>query len=85
MFRHRNMPWDALLVASVRVMLRPDGITSGRLVVADTDNQRSKSAPTLTHLSKLREKDSGGDIGGQSLVCLVLVTPTISIPVGFAF
>jgi len=31
MFRHSKMPWDHLLVASVRVILRYHGITSGSL------------------------------------------------------
>ena len=85
MFRHRKIPWDDLLVASVRFILRHYGITSGNLVVDDTDNQRSKSAKTLAHLYKLRDKESGGYLWGQSLVFLLLVTPTISIPVGFVF
>jgi hypothetical protein len=85
MFRHSKIPWDDLLVASVRVILRHYGITSGSLVIDDTDNQRSKSAHTLAHLYKLRDKESGGYIWGQSLVFLVLVTPKISIPVGFTF
>jgi hypothetical protein len=42
MFRHAKMPWDDLLVASVRVSLRHYGITSGSLVIDDTDNPRSK-------------------------------------------
>ena len=85
MFRHSKIPWDQLLVASVRVILRHHGITSGSLVVDDTDNQRSKSAKALAHLYKLRDKESGGYIWGQSLVFLVLVTAKISIPVGFVF
>jgi hypothetical protein len=85
MFRHSKIPWDNLLVASVRVILRHYGITSGSLVIDDTDNQRSKSAKTLAHLYKLRDKESGGSLWGQSLVFLVLVTPTISIPVGCTF
>jgi len=85
MFRHSKMPWDELLVASVRVILRHYGITSGSLVIDDTDNPRSKAAKTLAHLYKLRDKESGGYIWGQSLVFLVLVTPKISLPVGFAF
>jgi DDE superfamily endonuclease len=85
MFRHSKMPWDELLVASVRVILRHHGITAGSLVVDDTDNQRSKSAKALAHLYKLRDKDSGGYLWGQSLVFLVLVTAKISIPVGFVF
>jgi hypothetical protein len=85
MFRHSKMPWDQLLVASVQVILRHHGITSGTLVIDDTDNPRSKSAKALAHLYKLRDKASGGYLWGQSLVFLLLVTPKISIPVGFVF
>ena len=85
MFRHSKIPWDTLLVASVRVILRHHDITSGHLVIDDTDNPRSKSAKALAHLYKLRDKESGGYLWGQSLVFLVLVTPKISIPVGFVF
>ena len=85
MFRHRKMPWDKLLVASVRVIVRHHALTSGPLVIDDTDNPRSKAAKALAHLYKLREKESGGSLWGQRLVFLVLVTPKISIPVGFGF
>ncbi|HKH20327.1 MAG TPA: transposase, partial [Gammaproteobacteria bacterium] len=33
MFRHTKIPWEALLVASVRVILRHYGLTSGSLVI----------------------------------------------------
>src|SRR5207302_260877 len=85
MFRQSKMPWEDLLVASVRVILRHYGIIAGSLVIDDTDNKRSKSAKALAHLYKLRDKESGGYLGGQSLVFLVLVPPKISIPVGFTF
>jgi len=85
MFRHSKLPWDALLVASVRVILRYHGITSGHLLIDDTDNARSKAAKALAHLYKLRDKESGGYVWGPSLVFLVLVTPKISLPVGFVF
>src|SRR5712692_6080707 len=85
MFRHSKIPWDALLVASVRVILRHYGLHSGSLVIDDTDNKRSKSAQALAYLYKLRDKESGGYVWGQSLVFLVLVTPKISMPVGVVF
>src|SRR6267143_6778604 len=85
MFRHSKIPWEQLLVASVQVILRHHGLTSGSLVVDDTDNPRSKSAKALAYLYKLRDKESGGYLWGQSLVLLVLVTPKISIPVGVVF
>ncbi len=85
MFRHSKIPWEQLLVASVQVILRHHGITAGSLVVDDTDNPRSKSAKALAYLYKLRDKESGGYLWGQSLVFLILVTPKISIPVGVVF
>src|SRR5262245_43620464 len=85
MFRHSKMPWEQLLVASVRVIVRHHGLTSGSLVIDDTDNPRSKSAKALAYLYKLRDKASGGYLWGQSLVFLILVTPKISMPVGFGF
>src|SRR5215475_6268415 len=85
MFRHSKMPWDKLLIASVQVILRHHGLSSGTLVIDDTDNPRSKSAKALAHLYKLRDKESGGYLWGQSLVFLLLVTPKISMPVGFVF
>ena len=71
MFRHSKIPWDQLLVASVRVILRHHGITSGSLIIDDTDNPRSKSAKALAYLYKLRDKESGGYLWGQSLVFLL--------------
>jgi hypothetical protein len=85
LLRHSKMPWDHLLVARVRGSLRHHGLTSGSLVIDAPDNPRSKSAQALAYLYKLRDKDSGGYLWGPSLVCLVLVTPTISLPVGVVF
>jgi hypothetical protein len=85
MFRHAKIPWGSLLVASVRSLLKAYGITCGTLVIDDTDKKRSKAATTLAHLYKLHDKESGGYLWGQSLVFLLLVTPTITVPVGFAF
>ena len=85
MFRHSKIPWDELLVASVRVILRHYGLTCGSLVIDDTDNKRSKSAKTLAHLYKLRDKERGGYVWGQSLLFLLVVTPAITLPVGFTF
>jgi DDE superfamily endonuclease len=85
MFRHGKIPWAHLLGVSVRVVLEHHGITSGTLVIDDTDKKRSKSTKTLAHLYKLRDKESGGYIWGQSLVFLLLVTPKLTIPLGFTF
>jgi len=57
MFRHAKIPWEHLLVASVRIILEHHGITSGSLIIDDTDKKRSKAATTLAHLYKLRDKE----------------------------
>jgi hypothetical protein len=44
MFRHSKMPWDQRLVASVRVILRHHGITSGNLVIDDTERLSGSSS-----------------------------------------
>src|SRR6266446_3678750 len=58
MLRHSQLPWDTRLVASVLVLLRPHGLTSGTLVIDDTDNPRSKSAKTLAYLYKQLPRSS---------------------------
>src|SRR5215471_13964642 len=50
MLRHSKRPWDHLLGASVRGILRHHGSTSGSLVIDDTDNPRSKAAKALAYL-----------------------------------
>jgi hypothetical protein len=82
MVRPSQLPWDALRVASVRGMRRYHGITSGPRRIADTDHAPSKAAQALAHLSTWRAKDSGGSVWGHRLV---LVPPTISLPVGVGF
>jgi len=84
-FRHSKIPWNLLLEMSVRVILRRYGITQGCLVVDDTDKKRSKVTRKIAYVHKLKDKASGGFIQGQCIVFLVLVTPKITFPVGFAF
>src|SRR6266487_4434460 len=59
MFRHSKIPWEHLLVASVRVILRHHGITSGNLVIDDTDHPRSKSAKPPAYLYKPHANGTG--------------------------
>lgn len=49
-------------MARVRVILSHQGITSGSLVIAESDKKRSKGATTFAHLYQLRENESGGDL-----------------------
>ena len=80
MFRHAKLPWELLLITSVRVLLHHYGITHGSLVIDDTDKPRSKSPKHIAYLHKLRDKASGGVILGQHLVFLLLVTSKVTIP-----
>ena len=85
MFRRSKILWEHLLVCSVRVVLTTYGITEGVLVLDDSDRARSKNTKTLHKVHKLKDKKTNGYVMGQNLVFLVLVTPKITIPVGFAF
>jgi DDE superfamily endonuclease len=84
MFRQSKIPWEFLLQMSVNVMLQKYGLTQGSLVVDDSDKQRCKVTTRILKAHTLKDKTSGGDMNGQSLVLLLLVTPTMTLPVGFA-
>jgi len=85
MFRHSRIPWEFLLQMSVRVLLGKYGITQGSLVIDDSDKKRCKVTTRIFKAHKLHDKTSGGYINGQTIVLLLLVTPTITMPVAFAF
>ena len=85
MFRHSKIAWELLFHMSLRIVLERYGITEGILAVDDTDKKRSKSAKKIYGLHKVKDKSTGGFFMGQGLVFLVLVTPRVTIPAGFAF
>ena len=85
MFRHAKIPWETLLVTSVRLILKQYHLDEGLLVVDDTDKKRSKSAKRIYQIHKLFDKASSGYVQGQELVVLLLVTAQVTIPVSFAF
>jgi len=74
-----------LLRASASVLLNHYKISEGMLGIYDTDKKRSKSTKKIAYVHKIKDKPSGGYIMGQSLVFLVLITPKITVPVGFDF
>jgi len=85
MFRHAPIPWQWLLHMGVRVILRKFGIREGVLVTDDTDKKRAKVTTQISHTYKVYDKKTDGYFNGQTIVFLLLVTPKITIPVGFAF
>ncbi len=85
MFRKGKIAWDGLLRASVDLLLKKYHITEAVLVIDDTDHRRAKKTSQIWKAQKIYDKKTGGYFNGQSLVFLILVTPKITIPVGFRF
>jgi len=85
MFRQAKIPWELLLVMSVRSILQRYHIREGVLVVDDSDQRRCKVTKRIFQAHKIKDKKSGGYMNGQTIVVLLLVTPVITIPVGFSF
>jgi len=85
MFRHSKINWEWLLVSSTSFLLKKYGIKNGVLVLDETDRERSKNARALYKLGKQKDKKSNGYFNGQNIVFLLLVSGSISIPVGFRF
>lgn len=85
MFKHTKLPWEKLLLCSVKAILKRYSITEGLLVLDDSDLPRSKHTSKLYGVHKLKDKTSGGFIKGQNIVLLLLVTDKVTIPVGFNF
>jgi len=85
MFHHSQIAWILVLQVSVGLVLLQHGISQGILSTDDSDHRRSKTTKRIFKAHKLKDKKSGGYINGQSIVLLVLVTPKVTLPVGFSF
>jgi len=85
MFRKAKLPWEFMWQIAVGLVLKQYGITEGVLVTDDSDHKRSKSTKRIFKTHKLKDKSSGGYVNGQTLMLLLLVTPKVTLPVGFEF
>jgi hypothetical protein len=85
MFCNSKIAWDALLPASVKVLLRWFKLGHGVLVIDDTDHRRAKTTRRIHAAHKVFDKKTGGYFNGQCLMFLLLVTPVITLPVGVRF
>ncbi|MDO9140676.1 MAG: transposase [Methylobacter sp.] len=85
MFREAKIAWDTLLLASVTLVLERYGVTEGVLVLDESDRARSKRTQRIHGVHKQKHKASGGYVNGQTVVLLLLVTQSVTLPVGFAF
>lgn len=80
-----GISWEHLLQASVASVLKAHGMSEGTLVIDDTEKKRSKTTTRIFGVSKMKDKTTGGYVQGQGIIVLLLVTRTITLPVGFAF
>lgn len=85
MFRKSEIAWDFLLMASIMIILRKYGITEGSLIIDESDRDRSKNTTRIFKTYKQKDKKTGGYVNGQTVVLLLLVTSTVTLPVGFVF
>ena len=85
MYRKAKVAWNHLRLASVTLVLERHGLTEGVLVLDESDRARSKRTKRIHKVHKQKHKASGGYVNGQTVVLLLLVTQSVTIPVGFAF
>jgi hypothetical protein len=85
MFRNAKLPWPVLLHASISLLLRLFNLTSGVLVVDDSDHRRAKTTTRIYGTQKIFDKKTGGYYNGQCLMFLLLVTETVTLPLGMRF
>ena len=81
------MAWGVLLSCSVRLVLESFGTWEGVLVLVldDTGKRRAKVTRRIPYVHYFKDKQGTGTMRGQEVVCLVLVTGIVTIPVAFAF
>jgi hypothetical protein len=85
MFCKARIAWEMLLQASIIHLFSAYGITSGVLVIDDSDRERSKNTTEISKVHKIKNKKSSGYFNGQNLIFLLLVSDTLTVPVGFYF
>ena len=84
-FLHAHIAWAYLLQASITQVISHYGVTAGVLVLDDSDKMRSRNTSKISGVHKVKDKKTGGWFNGQEFVFLILVTGTVTFPVGFRF
>ena len=85
MFRHSKIAWEHLFHFSLSIVFKIYGITKGVISIDDSDKKRSKCTTKIFGVHKIKDKSTGGFCMGQGLVFLILITPKVTIPIGYAF
>ena len=80
-----DMTWSLLIAISIRIVLESAGTYEGILVIDDSGKKRSKNTTKIPFVHYYKDKEGTGTIRGQETVFLVLVTPLITILVGYDF
>jgi len=84
-FQNAKIAWGSLLQASSRVVFSHYKLQKGVLVLDDSDKARSRNTSKIAGVHKVKDKKTGGWFNGQEFIFLILVTDTLTIPVGFRF
>ena len=85
MFCYSKVPWEYLICASTKILIKHYDVSSGTLSIDDSDNIRSRNTTKIAHVHKVRDKSTGGYGKGQEFVFMVIITDTVTIPVDFRF
>jgi hypothetical protein len=85
MFCEAKVAWNHLLLASVTLMLERHGITEGVLVLDESDRARLKRTKRTHKAHKQKTQGIGRLRQRTSYRFIVFVTPSVTVPVGFAF
>jgi hypothetical protein len=85
MFRMGKISWNYLMITGVKLALMHFGISEGCLVLDETDRSRCKSTKRIHKAHKQKDKATGGYVNGQTIILLLLMTESLTIPVGFVF
>jgi hypothetical protein len=85
MFCNSSMPWDLLYNAGIRCIFKKYKVKTGRLILDDTDCERSKNTTAIFGVHKQFDKKTTGYHFGQNIMFLVLVSDEITLPVGHRF
>ena len=85
MFYKAKLAWQHMLQASITNIIEHYQLKSGHLDIDDTHKHRAKKTTCIAGAHKIKDKPTGGYINGQELIFMVLVTSTVTFPVGFRF
>lgn len=79
------LTWELLLAISTHIVLKYFNTWEGILVIDDSGKKRSKTTTQIPYVHYFKNPQGTGTLKGQEVVFLVLVTPIVTLPVGYEF